>query len=220
MTTPGQRRSDPAQEGPPPNLDGVPEGKVAATAWFREHQRRRGDDGGCWYFASLPSDPISESGRFDLPAAEGTCYFGDSEAVAALERVGRFTAKHKPVPADFLPGRVVTEIDGHLLPRRAANLASRRAGVLGVTGELFTMSDYTIPQQWAAAIRALRYDALRYTPRFSPGGRAVAHFGPGGPRPRPVVKHQPLRRVLGQVGVTIAEIPASPTLTIIDAGAD
>jgi hypothetical protein len=133
-----------------------------------------------------------------------------------MEHVGRFTAKHKPAPADLTAGRVVTQIDGTLLPRRSANLASRRANRIGVTGELFTMTDYTIPQQWAAAVHDLGYAALRYTPRFTPGGQAVAHFGPAGPQPRPVADHVPLRHILDRLGVRVANTPASPTLTIIE----
>ncbi|MGN6413393.1 RES family NAD+ phosphorylase [Flexivirga sp.] len=216
MTPADERRSEPVQVGPPAELRRAPKGAITPTAWFREHQRRPGNDGGCWYFASVPPDPAMESGRFDLPAPEGTCYFGATPATAAFERVGRFTAKHRPVPADFLVGRVVTEIDGRLLPRHAINLASRRAAVLGVTGELFTMSDYTIPQQWAHAIRQLGHDALKYTPRFTPGGHAVAYFGQAGPRPAPVVGHTSLRQILQQTGVRIAELPASASLTMAD----
>lgn len=218
MTTPRGRRSAPTQQGPPPGpvLRRVPTGKVPSHAWFREHQRRQGPDGGCWYYATLPGDPSHESGRFDLPAPEGTCYFADTATVATMERVGRFTTKHKPVPGDFMAGRVVTEIVAGHLPSAAANLTSRKVSAVGVTGELFTMSDYSVPQQWALALRAIGHDGIHYNPRFSPGGRAIACFGKSGPSPQPVVGHTPLRTVLTRAGVTVADIPPSDTLNIID----
>lgn len=213
-------RSAPAQQEPPADLNRVPTGRVKRTAWFREHQHRRSADGGCWYFASLPSDPTQPSGRFDLPAPEGTCYFGDSERAAAMERVGRFTTKHQPVPADLIADRIVTKVNANLLPQEAANLTSPRAGVIGVTGELFTMWDYTIPQQWALTIRRFGHNALLYTPRFTPGAKAVASFGPTGPHPQAVLTRTPLQHVLDRVGIRIAHPPTSTHLTILDPHAD
>lgn len=213
---PPPRRSAPVQEGPPPDLTGIPTGNVPRTPWFREHQRRPGPDGGCWYFATLPTDPHHESGRFDLPAPDGTCYFGNSDRVAAMERVGRFTAAHQPVPADFVDGRVVTTADSAVMPPNAADLAAPDAGTQGVTGELFAMSDYPVPQRWARALHAAGHHAILYTPRFTPGGQALAIFGPAGARPGPIIRHTPLREVLEDIGVTVAPIPGTTGLIIVD----
>lgn len=216
MTLPPLPRSAPAQGGPPASLTGLPTSRVPGTHWYREHAHRPGaPDGGCWYYAPLPAAP-STGGRFDLPAPDGTCYFGNRPPVAALERIGRFTAQHKPVPADLVQGRVVTTINAADLPARAANLVAKRAAThFGVTGELFTMPDYTVPQAWADAIHQAGHTALLYTPRFSPQGRGIAVFGAHGPQPGPTTTMQPLTDVLGSEGITVVGIPPVSALRFV-----
>lgn len=208
-------RSQPAQQGPPASLAGFPANRPIGVHWHREHADRPGEpDGGCWHFASLPAE-AAVGGRFDLRAPQGTCYFGNLPLVAALERVGRFTAQRKPVPADLVSGRVVTTIDTATLPAKVANLLAKRASThFGVTSELFTMSDYIVPQAWAHALRGQGHQGLTYTPRFSPRGRAVAVFGPEGAHPRAVGGIQSLREVLDAACVPIADIPAFGALTV------
>jgi RES domain len=214
--TTSPRRSAPAQQGPPPSLLGLPTAAPAGREWFREHGRRPADpDSGCWFWASLPVDP-ADGGRFDLADPEGTCYFADQPSVAAMERVGRFTSHGRPVPADHVDGRVVTTIETRELPDTAANLlASGAAPSFRITGELFTMSDYSVPQAWAAAIRGAGHEALLYTPRFSPGGRAIAAFGPAGSHPRPVVRREWLSDVLAGMGLLVEKIPSATAVRIV-----
>ena len=209
-------RSAPAQGGPPSSLKGIPTTRPTGTVWYREHGHRPdAADGGCWYYASLPSDPAT-GGRFDVPASDGTCYFANRPLVAALERVGRFTARSKPVPPDLVDGRLITTMNTSDLPGKAVNLLAKRAAThFGVTGELFTMSDYSVPQAWAAAIHQAGHAALVYTPRFSPSGRAIAVFGPHGPHPQPTVRTQPLRDVLRSAGIPVAAIPPARALRFI-----
>lgn len=155
-------------------------------------------------------------GRFDVPAPDGTCYFANRPLVAALERVGRFTAQGKPVPADLVDGRVVTTVAVATLPRRAVNLIGTRAAThFKVTGELFTMPDYSVPQDWANAIHRAGHSALVYTPRFSPSGRAIAVFGPQGPQPKPTTSTQPLTAVLDDAGVAVVDIPPASALRFV-----
>jgi hypothetical protein len=136
--------------------------------------------------------------------------------VAALERVGRFTAQRKPIPADLVDGRVVTTIDTAGLPDKAVNLVLKRAAThFQVTGELFTMSDYSVPQAWANAIHQAGHAALIYTPRFSPSGRAIAAFGPRGPHLRPTSSTQPLRAVLDDAGLEVVGIPPASALRFV-----
>lgn len=171
-------------------------------------------DRGCWYYASLPADP-ADGGRFDLPAPEGTCYFADAPVVAAMERVGRFTAQGMPVPADLVQDRVVTTVAAEELPASAADLlAPEAAHRFRVTGELFTMPDYSVPQAWAAAIRDAGHEALLYTPRFSPGSRAIAAFGPRGSQPRDVVRREWLSDVLDAAGIEVEEVPSAAAVRI------
>lgn len=209
-------RSAPAQGGPPPSLAGMPTRRVPGTHWYREHGHRPGaSDGGCWYYASLPEDPAT-GGRFDVPAPEGTCYLANRPLVAAMERVGRFTARHKPVPADLVDGRVVTTIDVSDLPSRVVDLVVKRAAThFGVTGELFTASDCSVPQGWADAVHQAGHPALVYTPRSSPQGRAIAVFGPRGPQPKPTAGMRPLTDVLHGEGITVVGIPPASALRFI-----
>lgn len=209
-------RSTPAQAGPPLSTEGIPAGRVTVTQWFREHGYRSGaPDGGCWYFATLPVDPAT-GGRFDVPAPDGTCYFANRPLFAALERVGRFTAQHKPVPADLVGGRIVTKVDTSSLPGTVANLVAKRAAThFGITGELFTMPDYSVPQAWADALHQAGHKALVYTPRFSPHGRAIAVFGPQGPQPQPTASTQSLRDLLRAARVPVVDIPPSSALTFV-----
>lgn len=215
MTAPPPR-STPAQGGPPASLKGIPTSRVPGTHWYREHGHRTGaPDGGCWYYAPLPADPTI-GGRFDVVPPDGTCYFANRPIVAALERVGRFTAQRKPVPVDLVDGRVVTSVAVAVLPGRAVNLVGKRAATeFGVTGELFTMSDYSVPQAWADAIHQVGHAALVYTPRFSPQGRAIAVFGPMGAQPKPTVVSQPLRDVLERDGVSVTGIPPASALRFV-----
>ena len=151
-----------------------------------------------------------------MPAPDGTCYFANRPLVAALERVGRFTAQRKPVPADLVKGRVVTTVDVSALPGRAVNLVGKRAATqFGVTGELFTMPDYSVPQAWAHAIHQTGHSALIYTPRFSPQGRAIAAFGVHGSPPGPTAGTQPLADVLSGEGVALAGIPPASALRFV-----
>ena len=215
MSTPP--RSTPAQQGPPPTLAEAPTTTLRGQSWFREHQERPGTGAGCWYYASRPTDP-TRGGRFDLPEPEGTCYFADAEVVAAMERVGVFTAKGKPVPADNVTGRVVSEVDpGDLPPAAADLLAPQAATAFGVTGELFTMPDYSVPQHWARASRAAGHAAVVYTPRFSPFGRAIAVFDASGPRAQATTGRRPLAQVLAIHGIQVAPIPRTPGMTFVQA---
>jgi len=151
-----------------------------------------------------------------VPAPEGTCYFANRPLVAALERVGRFIAQRKPVPADLIEGRVITTIDVVSLPHRAVNLVAKRAAThFQITGELFTMSDYSVPQGWADAIHHAGHAALVYTPRFSPSGRALAAFGPEGSHPQPTASAQPLTKVLDDEGIVVIGIPPANALRFV-----
>lgn len=213
---PASPRSTPAQAGPPASLQGISTTRPAASSWYREHgYRASSTDGGCWYYAALPADP-STGGRFDVPAPAGTCYFANRPLVAAMERVGRFTAQHKPVPTDLLTDRVVTEVGATDLPATAVNLLAERAATLfGITGELFTTPDYSIPQAWAHAIHDQGHPALVHTPRFSPSGRAIAVFGSRGPQPAATTSVQPLAAVLRDADVPIVAIPRASAVRFV-----
>ena len=205
-------RSRPAQQ-PPGDLTGFPTQSVTGR-WFREHQYRNTDDGGCWFFSSAPP---KAGARWDLPAPAGTCYFGSSAAVAARERVGHLIARHMPVPEDLVVGRVVSTIDVTDLKLQPASLhAELAANRFGVTAELSSTADYPLTQQWAQALHSQGHIGLTYTPGFSPGGEAVALFGSvEAPQLTPVVARRPLIDVLGELSIPVYKTPGSGGLTIL-----
>lgn len=202
-------RDSPAQQ-PPGDLTGFPTESIAGLR-YREHQYREGHDDGCWFFSS-------GVGRWDLRSPFGTCYFGDTPAVAAMERVGLFTAGQAPVPEAMVTDRVVSAVDFTELSLHAAALrAPRAAAGYGITAELSATSNYRLSQQWAQALYHQGLTALTYTPRFSPSGSALALFHEAGPHVlAPVVDQVPLATVLADLQVPVVRTPSRRSLTIMD----
>lgn len=205
-------RSRPVQQSPG-DLSGFPTHYVAGQ-WFREHRYRDAEDGGCWFFSSASA---AGGGRWDLHAPFGTCYFGDSPAAAARERVGPLIAQHRPIPEDLVADRVISTVDLTNLALQPASLhADEAANQFGVTAELSATADYPLTQEWAGALHAQGHPGLTYTPRFSPAGRALAMFTPTGARQlAPVIQRKPLIEVLTELGIPVHRTPGSGTLTII-----
>jgi hypothetical protein len=208
----------PAAPSDPDDVAGFPSRDAAGT-WFRAHVDRVGPDRGCWWFSSVGGDP-DRSGRFDLPAPGGTCYFASTDEAAARERVGtqlRRTAGRQSVLASVLATTtgpvVVTEVT--LGAVDAANLPVRKAD-RWVNRSLWVGTGiYAISQGWAALWRAAGFEALLYEPRFTGGARvrALALFGPAGrPKPVPPVEDsQPLEDILTAHGVRVVWPPGSAT---------
>lgn len=195
-------------------MSGLPKIALDPTGWFRQHVARPdADDNGCWWHASLPDDPDEPpGGRFDLPQPDGTCYLGESEAVAANELAGRFLAQHTLIPPEIYEGRVVSEV---VLPEHdpAANLLSPDAALVGITGEIHTLSDYPLTAQWATAANRAGFGGLVYRARYTlDDERALALFGPAGAHPaRGVVTSRPVIEVLVERGYPLArsKVPSS-----------
>jgi hypothetical protein len=178
---------------------------------------RGGPDRGCWWFSSVGEDP-DKSGRFDLPAPEGTCYFASTDEAAARERVGtqlRKTAGGESVLASVLATAdgpvVVTEVT--LDTVKAANLPVRKAD-RWVNRSLWVGTGiYGISQGWAALWRAAGSEGVLYEPRFTGGARmrALALFGAAEqPKPVPPVEDsKPLEEVLTAHGVRVVWPPES-----------
>lgn len=183
---------------------------------YREHEYRTGSpDGGCWWFSSW-APPDRPGGRFDLVDPEGTCYLGETEAVAVRERCGRLVAAHLPVPASFLEGRVVSTVQVEIGP--LADLVDPEAWTVGVTAELHAGHDYELSATWARQFRAAGFDGLRYAPRFTPGGEyAVAAFGPAGATPAGrVLGTEPVAAVAARLGVQVEVAPSIDEVVLAD----
>lgn len=190
--------------------------------WHREHTERDDADGGVWFFASW--DPFSTQktkrapqGRFDLTQPRGTCYLGESVEVAIRERLARFLA-HGVVSSEYLAGRVVTTVasppGSSVLPELdgvVADTACGEAALCGVTGELSSISSYELASRWAQALADSGHTAMRYAPRYSPGGQelALAVFSEAGAQPQRggIVRTRPSAEVAVDLGMNVDGVP-------------
>nr|WP_281497085.1 RES domain-containing protein [Ornithinimicrobium sp. F0845] len=158
-------------------------------------------DGGCWWFS------CSGEGRFDLEAPQGTCYLAESEGVAARERCGRLMAMNLPIAENIYTGRVVSEVKPPTAIGVVGDLASPDALTVGVTAELTATSDYALCQAWAQQCWDAGFGAIKYAPRFTPGGQeaALAVFGDAGDHPAYgiIVRRRALLDVLQEMGTEL-----------------
>lgn len=212
-----QHRSARALQDPPDvaSLRPIPATRADGPL-YREHEYRSGSPGGgcSWFSSWVP--PERPAGRFDLVHPEGTCYFGETEAVAVRERCGRLVAAHLPLPASFLQGRVVSTVQMAIGP--LADLVDPEVWTVGVTAELHAGNDYELTGRWARQFRAAGFDGLRYAPRFTPGGEyAVAAFGPAGAVPvGRVLRTEPVAAVAARLGVQVEVTPAIDEVVLAD----
>lgn len=128
-----------------------------------------------WFFSSA-------SGRFDLPAPHGTCYFSDRRYGAWLEvfrgcgYVDRADVERRRLLVATRTGRRL----------RLANLRAAQARPFGVTADLVAGDDHSRPRQWAVALQTVGFEGVVGTIRHDPtlAARIMALFGRGGPQAR------------------------------------
>lgn len=167
-----------------------------------------------WRFASAPPG----RNRFDVPEPLGSCYWSDRRYGAVLE-VFRRTLVVDRVDATRRRLFVAAPPPLHL-----ADTLARAAVRFGVTAELSTLSDYRLPQAWAAALLHAGFHGLVAFCRHDPSARArtVAVFGPHGTPARQlgwrtvrtrIETDVPLAAELAELGITLAPVPFSvPTV--------
>jgi hypothetical protein len=125
----------------------------------------------------------AEGGRFDLPAPDGTCYFGTTAAAATLEGLQDLLGTgllHRSV----LERLSLAEVTAPAAAPVAAKLTTARATALGVTAALWAGTDRALTQRWATALHRV-WDALYAGIQHDPTGRAraVAIFDAAGEHP-------------------------------------
>jgi hypothetical protein len=170
--------------GLPAPLDDLPElpsTKLGAKPLWRIHAA----DVAPWFF------DIGPDGRFNL-AESGACYLAEEPTGAFVEKFGRL----------LRPGGVIPEplVDAQRLSRLRppkANVVDLTdptvLGLIGLTAEIHSTSDYNLTQGWALALQGAGYDGIRYKARHDPRGElvSIALFGSGKP-PRSAVKRTPV----------------------------
>lgn len=198
---------------PPAHLTGFPRRRSSSRVrtlyrifWRRD---RTGAVNGPWRFSSLPS---TSDGRFDLRAPGGTCYWSSDRYGAFVEV---FRGARTVDENDLVRRRLAT---GSAPVLRLAHLLSPKALSFGITAAISTQPDYTLPQQWAGALHAAKFEGLVGTCSHDTTSRAlnVAVFGPTGARVAvsgwttragPVQSDPALLGELAPYGIRIVPVP-------------
>jgi len=208
---------------PPATLNGFP--RLPARRQPKElyrivHARHRttGALNPPWHYSSTVAGQPDGGGRFDLDPPLGTCYWSDRRYGAWVEV---FRGARLLDPADARKRRLFVATP----PRQQiADLIAGAAYRFGVTAEVSTTPDYTLPREWAAALAARGFAAVRGTCRHDPTSRAhnIAVFGRAGASARRAgwrtlctrIETDPLLvRELARLHVYVAPIPHSvPTV--------
>ena len=168
------RRGLPA---PPNELPELPSTKLGAEPLWRIHAA----DVAPWFF------DVGPDGRFNL-AESGTCYLAEEPIGAFVEKFGRL----------LRPGGVIPEplVDAQQLSRlrppkaKVVDLTDPTVlGLIGLTAEIHSTSDYNLTQGWALAFQEAGYAGIRYKARHDPRGQlvSIALFGSDKP-PRSAAK--------------------------------
>lgn len=186
---------------PPGDLTGFP-----ATRPSRLLHRVCRAENGTWWFSS------DMSGRFDLKPPDGTCYFATDKhgAIREASRLG-------PVTPTWLSAREIRVVRGPVRARLAAT-TWESAARFGITNELATILPYSLPQQWAAALKAAGFAGIRHVlrndSRARPGG--VSLFGVAGLGSRKNgVRKVLTERIVEAAGVRVLPPPDSAVLRIV-----
>lgn len=152
--------------------------------------------------------------RFGLDAQRGTCYLAADAMTAIAEAVIRGSVI---IDAQELEGRIIRQLP---LSKefRLADTRNRKCARWGVTRELSTVDDYSIPMCWAERWADEGFDGLTYWPRFDLPVDAmnIALFGKAGTRSKwrrgraePLSEPGWRRRISAETGVVILERPIS-----------
>jgi RES domain len=165
----------------PSELPELPSAKLGREALWRIHAA----DVAPWFF------DVGPDGRFNL-AESGTCYLAEDPLGAFVEKFGRL----------LRPGGVIPEllVDAQRLSRlrppkaKVVDLTDPTVlGLIGLTAEIHSTTDYNLTQGWALAIQDAGYAGIRYKARHDPRGQlvSIALFGSDKP-PRSAAKTTPV----------------------------
>ena len=159
---------------PPTHLTDFPEHQLLpANPIVRIHRHNFGP----WWFSH------DGSGRFDLAAPSGTCYFAADELGAFVE----VFREMRVIPDVEVLARRISVIRVST-PTRLADFTSSAAASFGVTAAIHSTEDYVKTQTWAGALAAAGFGGVRYLVSHDPAQRnvGIALFGSAGAANLPV----------------------------------
>lgn len=162
---------------------------------------------GTWWFSA------DGSGRFDLTAPDGTCYFA-TDAYAAVREASRLG----PVSTTWVQARELRHVTPPDPGVRLAATTRKAAGGYGLTTELATVLPYDLPRRWATAFRAKGLGGIRHQLRHDQRAHSsgVALFGAAGAGAFDDGKPTPLTPAeAAAAGVQVLRPPSSALLTIL-----
>jgi hypothetical protein len=157
-----------------------------------------------WYFGS--------GARFGLKPKRGTCYLAGDEITAIAETIIKGS---RAIDSHDLAGLVIRSMP-LIRDFRLANTRDRVCARWGITRELATISDYSVPQLWAERLANAGFQGIMYWPRYDlPDGSVnVALFGRMGERRNwrrgrgvPLTSVGWRRRIEIETGVAVLDVP-------------
>jgi RES domain-containing protein len=162
---------------PPDELPKLPSAKLWTKSLWRIHAA----DVAPWFFDAGPD------GRFNL-AESGTCYLAEEPIGAFVEKFGRLLRPDGVVPEPLVDAQRLSR----LRPPKAevVDLTDPTVlGLVGLTAEIHSTTDYNLTQGWALAFQEAGYAGIRYKARHDPRGQliSIALFGSDKP-PRSAAK--------------------------------
>ena len=165
-------RAEPALRPPRPgDAERLP-ARAAPTRVYRAVDRRHPQP---WHFSNR--DETSDPGRFDLAGDGGTCSLAATAVGAILEAFGDPEAE---LPVPVTPKALAQMRVWHGELRRPVDLADTTTpSIPTMTGEIGTITPYTVPHAWADAVHAAGRDGIIYRGRFAQDD-CVALFAPKG----------------------------------------
>lgn len=154
---------------PPDDLPQLPSAQLGAKHLWRIHAA----DVAPWFF------DISPDGRFNL-AESGTCYLAEEPIGAFVEKFRRLLRPGGVIPEPLVDAQRISR----LRPPKAnvVDLTDPTVlGLIGLTAEIHSTTDYDLTQGWALALQEAGFDGIRYRARHDPRGQlvSIALFGSG-----------------------------------------
>jgi hypothetical protein len=156
-----------ALPAPPDELPKLPSARLGTKTLWRIHPA----DVTPWFF------DIGPDGRFNL-AESGTCYLAEEPIGAFVEKFGRLLRPGGVIPEPLVDAQRLSK----LRPPKAkvVDLTDPSVlGLVGLTAEIHSTTDYDLTQGWALALQEAGYDGIRYRARHDPRGQlaSIALFG-------------------------------------------